>query len=235
MLQLLILTRMFDFLSAIPDNVIFLSIWFPFVRLRSYLTVYLKQDLVVISKCVNCYCNICSFLTANNICYCLPLQPAAGVSFQDGLKHQHTQKVMDIQEHSACLSVAGVSPRRIPNHQGSLVKWRGEECIGMYWFTWGAWSWSWYIPPAHPVVLEDAFQLISFVVESLAAVAWVPPRISRMVMYHAGTLHHSDQETWARISLVNDGLKMKSCDIYLYNKKWGNDAFWKLLLCKTRF
>ena len=75
------------------------------------------------------------------------------------------------------------------------------------------------------MVLEGAFQLISVVVESLAAVAWVPPRISCMMMYHAGTLHHPDQEIWARVSLVNDGLKMKLCDIHLYNKKWDNNVF----------
>ena len=72
-------------------------------------------------------------------------------------------------------------------------------------------------------------------VESLAAVAWVPPRISRIVMYHAGKLHHPDQETWARVSLVNDGLKVKSCDIHLYDKQWELMSFESFRYARLHF
>ena len=64
---------------------------------------------------------------------------------------------------------------------------------------------------AHPAVLDGAFQLINFMTKLLESVAWVPAGISRMVMYHDGELHNGEQGIWAHVTLVNDGLKVKSC------------------------
>ena len=69
---------------------------------------------------------------------------------------------------------------------------------------------------SHPAVLDGAIQMIGFVSEPLEGEAWVPAGISRVVMHRTGSLHVRG-EVWAHVSLVDDGTKMKSCSIDIFD------------------
>ncbi|KAL7554746.1 hypothetical protein ACHAWF_018278 [Thalassiosira exigua] len=65
----------------------------------------------------------------------------------------------------------------------------------------------------HPAVLDGAFQMIGFVSESMEGEAWVPPGISHVAMVRKPT----KQELWAHLVLVDNGPRMKRCDLNLFD------------------
>ena len=111
----------------------------------------------------------------------------------DDLKHQHTREVMNIQERYAHLSATGFHRGAFQSIKSVLLSEDGKSvlgCIGLldvFEHDYDAYY------HAHPAVVDGAFQLISFVANSLEGVAWVPAGISRMVMYHTLKLHNLAQ------------------------------------------
>ena len=71
---------------------------------------------------------------------------------------------------------------------------------------------------AHSAVLDDAFQLISYMINIMEGESWEPIGISCVMMYSTGGFHQRDQETWAHVTLVNGSLQAKVFDFHLYNK-----------------
>ena len=68
-------------------------------------------------------------------------------------------------------------------------------------------------------MLDGAFQMIGFLAEeSSEDEAWVPAGISRVAMRRIGIgALHKRAQIWAHVTLVDDGPKMKSCNIVVFD------------------
>ena len=111
----------------------------------------------------------------------------------DNLKHQHTRKVMTIQEHYARLSWCFFHRGAFQSIKSVLLSEDGKSALGCVSLPEGVEHNHDAYYHAHPAVLDGAFQLISFMTKLLEGVAWVSAGTSYMVMYHDGELRNGEQ------------------------------------------
>ena len=136
----------------------------------------------------------------------------------EDLRCWHTQRVPDIQGRYASLGEAGYHRHPFQSIKSVFLNKKGDSALGFI-----------SLPDdfmhdhdtyylAHPAVLDGSLQMVSFVTKSLKeSEAWVPAGITRMTMYHAGVLHQREG-VWSLVTLVDEGSKIKSCNISLFDK-----------------
>ena len=134
------------------------------------------------------------------------------------LKASHTQEVANIQDRYARLAEAGYHRGAFQSIKSVFLSEDGKSALGRIGLPEGFEHDHDAYYHAHPAVLDGAFQLIGFVAESMEGEAWVPAGISRVAMHRSGELHKQEQQIWAHVALVDDGPKMKTCDVSLFDE-----------------
>ena len=70
----------------------------------------------------------------------------------------------------------------------------------------------------NPAVLDGMFQLITLVDQSSEGESWEPAGISCVSMHRTGGFHQRDRDILVHVMLVDDGLKVKSYDIQIFDQ-----------------
>ena len=133
------------------------------------------------------------------------------------LKKSHTLEVANIRSRYARLAEAGHHRGAFQSiHSVLLNKKDKRSVLGQLGLPEGIEHEHNAYYRVHPAVVDGAFQLIGLMSELLEGESWVPAGISRVVMYRQGSLHLR-RVVWAHSALVEDGSKMKTCNIDMWD------------------
>ena len=136
----------------------------------------------------------------------------------DRLKKNHLQEVENVQDRYVRFAEAGFHRGAFQSIQSVLMSKDGKRALARIGLPEGTKHEHDSYYHAHPAVLDGAFQLVGFVSNTMReGEAWVPAGITRVISHGRLDLC-SDNLIWAHIELVDDGLKMKSCQIDLFDE-----------------
>ena len=136
----------------------------------------------------------------------------------DDLKHHHTREVTNIQERYAHLYQAGNQRSAFQSIKSVLLSEERKSALGCIGLPGGVEHDHDSYYHAHPAVLDGMFQLITLVDQSLEGESWEPAGISCVSLQRTGGFHQRDREILVHVMLVEDGLRVKSYDIQIFDQ-----------------